>query len=342
MKNARFGLVVIGALLIGSIALALLGPKLFGNGSSSPASTGESAASRHITAKALVESEDEIEIGSQIAGIIADVAVEEGDVVQAGETIVTFDSGKIRAKVAQADALVHEADARMRRVVAGSRQEDLEMAKNRAQRAEAVFTRADDELQRHERLLEKDAVTLVERDRAAERKRVAEEDWKEAKTNLQKLIRGERAEDVDQAKADLARAVAEQDYYRAILADYRVTSPINGAVSALLRKRGETVDVGTPLIKVIDPHRLRVKAEVEETDLGKVRKNQKVELVSEAYPDKVYRGTVYQLFPDVKRKAQKTFDPMASFDVNTQQVFIRLDSYAGLKNGMTVTVRFLK
>lgn len=335
-------MVVIGVLLISSIALALLGPKLFGNGSSEPAPATESPNSKRITAKAVIESEDEIEIGSQIAGIIASVAVEEGDRVQRGDTIVILDNSKIRAKVAEAEALVRESDARMRRVISGARSEDIAIAKNRAQRAETVFLRARDELERHERLFEKDAVTLMERDRAMERKRVAEEDWHEARNSLQKLVRGERAEDVDQAKADLARALAEQSYYRAILADYRITSPINGAVSALLRKRGETVDVGTPLMKLVDPHRLRVKAEVEETDLGKVRMNQHVEVVSEAYPDKIYKGTVYQLFPDVKRKAQKTFDPMASFDVNTQQVFIRLDSYTGLKNGMTVTVRFVQ
>jgi multidrug resistance efflux pump len=342
MKNTRFGILVIGALLIGSLALALLGPKLFSNGSSAPADKPEASAIRHITAKAIVESEYELEIGSQIAGIISHVAVAEGDAVTSGATLATLDSGKIKAKVDQAAALVSEAHARLRKMETGARTEDVAMARNRAQRAEALFMRANDEYQRQERLYENDAVTLMERDRAVERKRVAEEDLHEAQAGLRKLVRGERTEDIDQARADLARVAAEHSYYLAILSDYRITSPINGVVTDLVRKRGETVDVGTPVMKLIDPQRLRVKAEVEETDLNKVRNGQQVELLAEAYPGKVYRGKVYQLFPDVKRKAQKTFDPMASFDVNTQQVFIRLDSYAGLKNGMTVTVRFIQ
>ena len=36
----------------------------------------------------------------------------------------------------------------------------------------------------------------------------------------------------------------------------------------------------------------------------------------------------------------KTFDPLASFDMNSQEIYIRLTDYEGLKSGMTVTVKF--
>ena len=69
---------------------------------------------------------------------------------------------------------------------------------------------------------------------------------------------------------------------------------------------------------------------------------QSVEVRSDAYRDKVFSGTVRIVVAGVKRKAQKTFDPMASFDVNTQDIYIALNDYTGLAHGMTVTVRFKK
>ena len=61
----------------------------------------------------------------------------------------------------------------------------------------------------------------------------------------------------------------------------------------------------------------------------------------EAFRNKVFRGKVSKVFAVVHKKTQKSFDPMASFDINTQKIFIRLDEYTGLRNGMTATVRFM-
>jgi hypothetical protein len=44
----------------------------------------------------------------------------------------------------------------------------------------------------------------------------------------------------------------------------------------------------------------------------------------------------------VEKKRQRTFDPLASFDINTQKIYISLDDYTGLVHGMTVNVRFSK
>jgi multidrug resistance efflux pump len=342
MKNNRFGIVMITGLVIAAVALALFGPLIFRKKVEKRGPEVRQAANAAVTSKGVVESEEEVQVGSQVSGIIREIRANEGDPVRKGQLLVILDSGKVVAKVEQAEAMTREARERLRELETGSRSEDIEIARARAKRDEVVYGQANDEFQRQERLYRKDAATLIERDRALERMKTAAEELKGAESNLQKLLKGERKGEVEQARAAVARNSAEKKYNQALLREYTITSPIDGVVTARQKEAGEIVDVGTPLMKLINPKRMRIRAEIEETDVGKVKDGQQVEVTMDAYRDKVYRGKVYKIFPDVKRKAQKTFDPMASFDINTQQIYIRLDDFTGLKDGMTVTVRFLK
>jgi multidrug resistance efflux pump len=339
MKNSRFGIMVIVGLVGLAVIIALFGPLLVRKreGTKDAGTPGAM-----VTSKGIVESEEETELRSLVSGPVREMRVDEGDAVKRGDTLAIIDSAKISAKIAEAEAGVGEAGARLRQMEAGFRSEDVAMARERAGRAEAVYLRTSDEYRRQERLYQKDAVTLLERDRAEERMKVASAEWNEAKSSLRKFRKGERREDVDAARAALSRGSAEVAYYRALLADHTITSPINGVVTERIKKRGEMVDVGTPILRLINPDRMRIRAEVDETDAGKVKPGMKVEVVVDSSTGKTYRGGVTRVLPYVKRKAQKTFDPMASYDINTEQVYIRLDSFEGLKSGMTVTVRFLK
>jgi multidrug resistance efflux pump len=238
--------------------------------------------------------------------------------------------------------MVREARSGLQRMKNGYRAEDVAMAEARVRQLEAVYRQAEDEFSRLERLYHKEAATLVVRNRAEEQMQVAAEDLAGARLNLGKLQKGERTEDIEAARAALARQTADLHYYQALLADYNITSPIDGIVAVRLKEPGESVDVGTPLLKVFNPARLRIRAELEETDVGKVEVGEIAEMTSDAFPGRVFRGRVDQVFPDVRKKLQKTFDPMASFDINTQALHISLEDFGGLKNGMTVTVSFLK
>lgn len=342
MKNNRFVILIIVALVIVAVALALFGPMIFRKKVDKIVPEIQKATDAAITSKGVVECKEEALVGSQASGIIREVRVNEGDEVRKGEPIVILNSDKIAAKVNQAEAMTREAADRLRELEAGYRQEDIEIARARAKRAEVVYNQDNDEFQRQERLYRKDAVTLIERDRALEKVRIAADELKAAETTLQKLLKGERKEDIEQARATIASNSAELKYYQALLRESTITSPIDGVVTERLKEAGEIVDVGTPIMKLINPKKMRIRAEVEETDMGQVKDGQAVEVTTDAYRDKIYRGRVYKIFPDVRRKAQKTFDPMASFDINTQQIYVRLDDFSGLKNGMTVTVRFLK
>jgi HlyD family secretion protein len=339
MKNNRFGILIIAILIVVAVTIALFGPLLVRKEEGTKEAGDTSSL---VTSKGIVESEEETELRSLVSGAISEMRVDEGDPVRKGDLLVVIESTKTGARVAEAEAMAREAKARLRQMEAGFRAEDVAIAKDRAARTEAVYHQAEDEYRRQQRLYEKDATTLLERNRAEERMKVASAEWNEAKSSLQKYRKGERREDIDAARAAFSRSNAELEYYRAQLADHMIISPINGVVTDRMKKLGEMVDVGSPILKIINPEKMRIRAEVDETDSGKVTKGMKVEVISDAFHGKSYRGRVTKVLPHVKRKAQKSFDPMASYDINTEQIYIILDTYKDLKNGMTVTVRFLK
>ncbi len=342
MKNNRFGIFLITALIVLAIGLAVLGPMLFRQKIPKESPVLEQTKGSFLAAKGIIESEEEVQISSQVKGEIIKMGAEEGDMVKKGEPLVTLDNSTLTARINAAQAGLDEAKVHLKELERGYRAEDIEMAKSRFNSAEATYLNAHEEYERQNRLYDKNVTTAVELNRAEEKMKVAAEALNESRAALQRFQNGPRTEEIEGARAMVGKASAELQLNRALLKDYTILSPIDGLVAERSKDNNETVDIGTPILKLINPQKLRIRAELEETDVGKISNGQNVEVQADAYKDKVFRGKVYKVFSVVKRKAQRTFDPAASFDINTQGIYIRLDDFAGLKDGMTVTVRFVK
>lgn len=339
MRNRRVYLAMSGVVAV-ALVLAFLGPSSTNPDRKLPEYSKTAETWRTISAKGMVESGEEVVLSSQVQGVVAEVFVSAGDTVDKGQLLLQFDTTRIDAKLLQARAAVAVAEASLADTSAGFRAEDLAMAENRRQRLETAASAARDEYQRLSRLLAKDAVTLVEVIRAKDQMDITESQSQEAANELKKYRAGARRDEIRQAEASRQQALAGLHYIESLARDYRIYAPISGIVAEKLRARGESAEIMTPLFRLINPAQTRIHAELEETDLGKVSEGQKAEVTADAYPDRVFRGSVSRVFPVVQRKTQKSFDPMASFDINTQEIHVHLEDSSALKNGMTVTVRF--
>lgn len=340
MRNGRFGIIVIAVLMLAAGLLALAGPRLVEKPAARLPAPPKAGQSGGVTARGVVESVEDVELSSQIMGTISRVLVEEGAEVSKGQLLLEFEQGKLEAQRRQVLSGLAAAQARLNEARTGYRREDIQMVDSGKERAKAVYDQARDEHERQRRLLAQGATTQVEVNRAIERLKVAEGDLAGADANLNKHRLGVRSETREQAAADVDRARADLQYIDSIIRDYRVYSPISGIITERHKDRGEGTDIGSPLFHLINPSKLRVRAELEETELGKVKEGQTVEVTTEAFRDKIFHGRVSKIFPVIRKKTQKSFDPMASFDINTQKVYIILDNYSGLRNGVTVTARF--
>lgn len=103
---------------------------------------------------------------------------------------------------------------------------------------------------------------------------------------------------VRQATASLKQAEALLQYQQAQLDKAIIRSPIAGTVLTINTQQGETVAAGfqvQTLIAVADLHRLEVRAYVDETDIGRIRKGLPVDVRVQSYQDRVFNGRVTKI-----------------------------------------------
>jgi HlyD family secretion protein len=140
-----------------------------------------------ITASGAVQPVQRVNLSPKGSGRIAELFVEQGDKVQAGQIIARMESRDVEAQLAQAKAREASARARLAKIEAGNRSEDIEAARARWEQAQANLA----QLQAGSRTEEVEA---------------AQARLRQAQANLQKLRAGSRTEEVSQARARLAQA----------------------------------------------------------------------------------------------------------------------------------------
>ena len=108
----------------------------------------------------------------------------------------------------------------------------------------------------------------------------------------------------ENAKASLVRARTDLDIARQRLEDATVRAPVAGtiiekpvSVGQVISSATSSVSGGTTLLKMADLNRIRLRALVNETDIGNVKPAQEATVVVDAYPDRQFRGQVEKVEP---------------------------------------------
>jgi HlyD family secretion protein len=244
-----------------------------------------------IQASGTVEA-TEADLGFQLAGRVAEVVPQEGDVVSGGQELARLDLADQEAARSAAQAQVDAAEARLSELKRGARPEELAQSEAVAR---AAAERSDDALrdaERTRRLFEGGAVSRQALDKVETALQVAEAARDQADEALAMVRRGPRAETiraqeavVDQAKANLARA-------EAMLANGVIAAPFPGRITVRHREPGETVAPGAPVLTLLDPEDRWVRIYVREDQIGAVQVGMAATIFSDTYPDKTYPGEV--------------------------------------------------
>ncbi len=164
---------------------------------------------------------------------------------------------------------------------------------------------------------------------------VAEMEAEQSQGKLRILLAGARKEEIEAARAELARLQAQRDYLQKQLELVRVVSPISGVVTTPKPKEkvGEHVSQGDLILEI---HRLEtVTAEiaVPEKEIADVKVGQPVVLKARAYPSQTFHGKVTSIAP-----AAATKD--GAFQERTIVVNSELNNASGLlKSGMSGTAK---
>jgi multidrug resistance efflux pump len=279
-----------------------------------------------------VEARD-IRVGSKVGGRIDKILVREGDSVESGQLLITFDDKELLASLAQSRAAAEKAQrgfrpeeiAQVRASAAqakaeydqrinGYRQEDIDAAKADLDRATADEVRTHLDFQRYDALAAKDLVSKQQRDTSEANWKMALAQKQNAQHKLDELHRGYRPEEIAAAEAryhqtqatlemyergsrreDIDAARAALAYDEARFRERQVVAPAAATIEVLDVRPGDLIPPNTPIATLLERDQIYVRIYIPETEIGRVHLGQKAEIRVDSFPNQSFDGVVEQI-----------------------------------------------
>jgi HlyD family secretion protein len=274
-----------------------------------------------------------IRVGSKVGGRIDKVLVREGDSVQPGQVLITFDDKELQAaleqsrasaekarrgyrpeEIAEARGAAAQAQADFELRKNGYRKEDIAAAQADLDRAKADETRTHLDFDRYEALAKKDLVSKQQLDSAEANWKMALAQQQNTRQKLDELQRGYRPEEIASAEAHYQQAQANLDklergnrredvdlananmsYDEARFRERQVVAPSAATVEVLDVRPGDLIAPNTPVATLLEKDQIYVRIYIPETEIGRVKIGQKAEVRVDSFPKTAFDGIVEQI-----------------------------------------------
>lgn len=253
-----------------------------------------------VNASGKIQPETMVKINAEVSGEIILLPVKEGDRVRKGELLVRIKPDQYQAQVDRAEAGLASARA------------SLNLQKANLEKSESEFKRAE-ELYQKKLLSDQEFIAI-------------KTTYSVTKSQFESAQAG-----VQQAQASLRDANES-------LAKTTIYSPMNGTVSQLLSEAGERVSgssftQGTQIMTVADLSAMEARVDVGENDIITISLGDTARITIDAYPDRKFFGTVYEIANTAKSKGLGTQDEVTNFEVKIRI----LNKDITLRPGMSMT-----
>jgi HlyD family secretion protein len=234
----------------------------------------------------------EVNVGFKISGRIMTLSAQEGDWVEKGKVLATLDEEDLRQRLAVARATVRSAQARLSKLLAGARPEELREAEAALRQAQYDLDNRRAQYERFKPLFERGVIAKDAFDNAETAFKVAKASVDKATENYQLVKEGPRKEDIEDARFQVEQARASLKLAETQLSYTTLFSPLSGVVLVKSSEIGEVVNPGTSVLTLVDIENVWLKGYIPETDLGKVKWGQEVSVTTDLQPQKEYKGKI--------------------------------------------------
>jgi multidrug resistance efflux pump len=275
---------------------------------------------------------DPVKLAFEAQGRIAEILVDEGDTVRAGQVLARLDGRLAAARVAAADAGLAQARARYLLARRGPRPDDVAAARAEADAAAAAAEHRGAEQARSDHLGKVGALatTVVDADDAAAR--VAAAQAVAATARYRSLASGTRSEQIAEAAAAITLAQAELDGAKVALDQTVLVAPTDGVI---LRRTGEigalvTLMAPAPVLSMADLSQLEIRAEIDEADVAAIALDQAAYATADAYGERRFPIRISRVTRELGRKTVRDDDPRARVDTRVLEVIARFDGAPGV------------
>lgn len=253
-----------------------------------------------VSATGKIQPEIEVKISPEVAGEIIELPVEDGMKIKKNDLLVKIKPDSYKALLEQQEAAISSAKAT-----------------NLQQKATMLKTAQD--LKRADDMYAKKTISIQEYNAAQAAAEVAKNTYE---SSLHEIERAEAGS--SQARDQLSKTT--------------VYSPIDGTVTILNSKLGERIVAtgqfaGTEVMRVADLNHMEARVDVNENDVVNVKVGDKANIKIDAYGDRKFHGTVYQIANTGTTTGSGTQEEVTNF-----QVKVRIEDHdVPLKPGLSCT-----
>jgi RND family efflux transporter, MFP subunit len=146
--------------------------------------------------------------------------------------------------------------------------------------------------------------------------------------NLFKLDDSTIQNNIQAKELEIQQAQSDLSFKQSNLSKDTVTSPIDGVISTLSFKEGNSIGQDKAIAAIVDPKQLQIIVPIDELDIGKVKVGQNANIGIDAVKGKIYSGTVQKI-----SQIGKTTNNVSTYDVT-----VSVSNPEDLKPGMNANV----
>ena len=261
-------------------------------------------------------------------GLIESCRVRVGQSVEAGDVLASLHCRDELAAVGVAEQALAVAIAERGKLLSGVHPKLIAAAERRQARHRERVHYSRQQLDRLTRLYERNVAPQEEHDLAKTTLHQSEEDLNEATAALEELETQIRPDDKALAEAKIKLARANLQVAKERLRDTILTAPIRGTVLEIMKREGEAVHAfdSQPMIVFADLTQMRVRAEVDERYVDKIRVGQRAIVHGRSLGDRRYPAKLALIKPLMGNKTVFSRDAGERKDLDVLQAFVQPDA----------------
>jgi HlyD family secretion protein len=291
-----------------------------------------------IEATGTIEGTD-VNLSAKNSGTIQALSVDEGDAVKQGQVVAVLSRNDLVAQRDQAALAVTTAQANLDDLVSGARVQEIAEDQANVNIAQANYNKAVDDLTRYQPLYQSGAVSKEVLDQSQTAVEVDRGQLDAAQAALSLLQAGSRPDAIAAAQDEVKQSEAVLQSAQAVLNDLSVTSPINGTVLTKNYEQGEFVQMGAPIVTLVNLNDLWIRVYIPTDQLPSIKLGQQASFTVSGLP-RAFTGTV----EEINSQGEFTLKTIQTEEERANVVFgvkIRIDNEGGvLKPGMPADVSF--
>ncbi|MBV7272510.1 efflux RND transporter periplasmic adaptor subunit [Clostridium sp. PL3] len=269
----------------------------------------------------------EVTILPKVGGKVANVNVDIGDKVTAGQVLFTLDTAELQAQFQSQQAALEASNANLARTSDSGLQQQITTSEQSVQKSQIAYNDAKDNYDKMQKLYASGAISKQELDNAKLRLDNCSVDLKASQDNLTLIIEKSGPQSTQAAAAQVAQAQAGVNAAQIQLSNASVTSPIDGIVSSKDVKVGQLAGGQSGSVTIIDSSSFISEVNVPDKVVGKLQIGQTVQVSISALDNKKVTGVIDRISPNSNSKD------------NSYTIKIKIDNSKGeLKAGMFARV----